>query len=361
MQTVFFDPTRTYDDNFDNGPYPQLAPEIPQRKITKKYKFLDFEINLPFGIPAGPLPTSKHIKAAFDYGFDVSHYKTQRSTVFPVNQFPNVLYVDVEGDLTIEGAKKPLVGRSEMTKDPKEITITNSFGNPCRGPEFWQEDMKKAISYTGDGQLMIASVVGTIKKGFSDEDYYDDFAYTAKLANETGAKVIEVNLSCPNVANEGIICFAPDAVVAICRKSKEAIGNTPLLAKVGYFSKDQEELLEAIIKKTVPFVSGWAAINTIPAPVVDTQGNQALPGPNRLQSGICGAGIKWAGVDMVKRLKTIREKLNLDFAILGVGGVMTPKDFIEYRRAGADVVQSSTGAMWNPYLAQEIWREENQK
>ncbi len=33
---------------------------------------------------------------------------------------------------------------------------------------------------------------------------------------------------------------------------------------------------------------------------------------------------------------------------------MTPKDFLEYHKAGADLVQSATGAMWNPYLAYEI-------
>lgn len=43
-----------------------------------------------------------------------------------------------------------------------------------------------------------------------------------------------------------------------------------------------------------------------------------------------------------------------DFAIIGVGGVMTPEDYLEYKNAGADIVQSATGAMWNPYLAQEI-------
>ncbi|MEK9161093.1 MAG: diguanylate cyclase, partial [Patescibacteria group bacterium] len=38
----------------------------------------------------------------------------------------------------------------------------------------------------------------------------------------------------------------------------------------------------------------------------------------------------------------------------GVGGVTRPEDYKEYRDAGADVVMSATGAMWNPYLAKEI-------
>ena len=57
---------------------------------------------------------------------------------------------------------------------------------------------------------------------------------------------------------------------------------------------------------------------------------------------------------MIKRLKRIRENLKKDFAIVGVGGVMTPADYFEYRKQDADLVQSATGAMWNPYLAKEI-------
>jgi len=123
---------------------------------------------------------------------------------------------------------------------------------------------------------------------------------------------------------------------------------------MGYFSFDQQQLLEEIVKEVLPLIAGISAINTIPAQVVDKQGKQALPGQGRLTAGICGAAIKWAGLDMVKRLNQIKQNLGKDFAIIGVGGVITPEDFFEYRRAGADLVQSVTGAMWNPYLAKEI-------
>ncbi len=356
MNAPFYDIHKSYEENFEKGPIGLKKLKIQKRKIKKPLlKFLGIPVNVPFGIPAGPLLNSKFIKEAFDFGFDVVHYKTQRSVFFKANKFPNVLFVDVNGDLTLDRASKPLVGRSETSKNPTEFSITNSFGNPSKGPDFWQKDMKQALKYQKTGQILVASVVGTIQKGFDDQDYYNDFAKAAKLAYETGVKVIEVNLSCPNVANEGILCYSADACGKIARFTKEEIGNTPLLVKVGYYSKDQEELLKNIIEKISPFISGIAAINTIPAPVVDEKGNQALPGPNRLKSGICGASIKWAGIDMVKKLSRIREKLHKNFEIVGVGGVMTPQDYFDYKKAGADLVQSATGAMWNPYLAYEIF------
>lgn len=352
---VFYDPTKTFDDNVDHGPFPLSAPEKPyENKGEPAFEFLGHSLYAPFGIGAGSLPTSKHVRYAFERGYDVVCYKTQRSVAFAPNEFPNVVYVDVEGDLTLEKAAKPLIGHATSDLPPEKLTITNSFGNPSRGPDFWVNDMKQAVAAQGKGQLLISSVVGTIQEGFSPEDYYDDFAKTAALAKSAGVQAIEINLSCPNVASEGVLCYSHDAVVSVCKKVKEAVGDTPLIAKIGYFSPAQADLLEQIVLDTQTYLAAFSAINTIPAAVVDEQGNQLLPGEGRLRSGICGTGIKWAGLEMVGRLDALRKKHGLSFEIIGIGGVATPADFEEYRKAGADVVQSVTAAMWKPELAAEI-------
>lgn len=355
MADAFYDPTKTYDDNFDDGPAAVAVAETTvEDKGEPQFTAFGKKVYAPFGIPAGPLLNSNYTTYAFEHGFDVICYKTQRSIPFECNEFPNVLYLDVDGDLTLEKAANPQLGLTETSKSPKDLSITNSFGNPSRGPEFWVEDLKKAVAAQGKGQLLIMSVVGSVQEGFSEEDYWDDFAHAAELAAGAGVEAIEVNLSCPNVATEGVLCYTYDAVIGICKRVKEKIGDIPLIAKFGYFSAEQQDLLERIIIDAAPYLAGVSAINTIAAPVVDEKGEQALPGPNRLKSGVCGASIKWAGVDMVKRLADLRTAKNLDYQIIGVGGVMTPEDFAEYRAAGADVVQSATGAMWNPNLASEI-------
>lgn len=356
LKVPFYDPNKSYQENYDLGPFGAFADEMDLRKNEEpKYEFLGFKINTPFGIPSGPLLNSKFCQAAFKKGFDVIHYKTRRSGQFPCNPHPNVLFVETDGDLTLEKAKKPLRASSNPPADLAEISITNSFGNPSPDAKVWEDDMKIAIKAAGIGQLLIASVVGTIKEGYGSEEYYDDFALAAKYAKDAGAKVIEINLSCPNVASEGVLCYSREADEAIAKKVRAAVGDEiKVLVKLGYFSLDQQELLEVIIKRIDPYIDGISAINTIPAPVVNEKGEQALPGPGRLNAGICGAGIKWAGLDMVKRLNKLRKEKNYDFAIIGVGGVMTSGDFMEYRKAGADVVQSATGAMWNSELAQEI-------
>ncbi len=353
LPAIFFDPAKTFDDNFDHGPFLAAGPAY-QNEGEPSYTFLGHKLYSPFGIAAGSLPTSKHVGGAFNRGFDVVCYKTQRSVPFPVNEFPNVVYLDIDGDLTLEKAARPLAGRLTSDVPLEKLTITNSFGNPSRGPGFWVNDMKKAVAAQGKGQLLIASVVGTIREGFGKEDYYQDFADAAGLAVSAGAPAVEINLSCPNVANEGVVCYTHDAVLSIAQRTKAKVGDVPIIAKIGYFTPDQQELLEKIVLDTRDYVSAFSAINTIQAAIVDEDGKQLLPGEGRLRSGVCGAGIKWAGIDMVKRLDALRKKHRLSFEIIGVGGVMAPADFHDYRAAGADVVQSVTAAMWNDQLAAEI-------
>lgn len=359
MQAAFYDPAISYEDNYEKGPpifFQKLTP--PQHTKKKKYEFLGHRVSLPFGIPPGPLLNSAYMRAAFDWGFDVSTYKTVRANIFPCHPFPNVLYVDTPKELHPDKTPR-LIAEKTTTKSKEDFSITNSFGVPSKQPMDWQEDVKKALTYVQDGQLMILSFMGTVKPAQTQEEFIDDFALAGKLAFQTGTKVLEANLSCPNIGNEGLVCYNLDATEKITMAIRKQIGSTPLILKVGYYKNDEDifKLAEVAHKNA----NAIAAINTLQVEVVDKDGNQALPGKNRLRSGVCGASIKWAGLEMVKKLHKIRKEKKYSFSIVGIGGVMAPEDYQEYREAGADLVQSATGAMWNPYLAHEIWKKEYAK
>jgi len=358
MKLPFYDIYSSYEENLKNGP-PILNQKIdpPKRNIKKTYKFLGFKVNSLFGIPAGPLPNSKFMKAAFDFGFDVSVYKSVRSRIFPCHPYPNVLFVKSLTELHPEKTPRLTTTNGNRKLDSK-INITNSFGVPSLDPQTWQEDVKKALSYEKTGQLLILSFMGTPPVDGTQKAFIDDFARTAKYAYETKAKMLEVNLSCPNIGNEGLVCYDLDLTEKVCRVIRKNIGNTPLLVKVGYYKNDND--LKKLAKIIVKYTNAVCAINTLQTEIVDKNGNQALPGPTRLRSGVCGSCIKWAGLEMVEKLNKIREKENYKFAIVGVGGVVTPDDYFEYRKAGADLVQSATGAMFNQNLALEIWKKENE-
>lgn len=356
LHTPFYDPTKSYDENYINGPFGEFANPIKIESLVKNpiHNYYGQKVNLPFGIPAGPIINSNFVKAAFEKGFDIVVYKTVRSDIFPCHPFPNILSVNVNGDLTVEKMATKLIADNNYHEP---LSITNSFGVPSKSTGVWQADVKKAIEYAGSGQVLVLSFMGTVRANQTQKEFINDYALAAKLSLETGAKILETNLSCPNIGNEGLVCYNIDVTRKVCEAIRKVVGNTPLILKVGYY-KDLEQLQE-VAKIADQYADGISAINTLQAEIVDAQGAQALPGNNRARSGVCGATIKWAGLETVKNIKKIKDEMGYKFSIEGVGGVTQSEDYFEYLKAGADSVMSATGAMWNPYLAKEIKESED--
>lgn len=373
----FYDVNLTYDDNYRRGPFGLFAQALagddsPAEGATNETSaagstttsaesataasVLGFPVNLPFGIPAGPLLNSRFTTAAFRLGFDLAVYKTVRSRAWGCNPFPNVLAVHpkaADGSLT-PGSPELDEGVLADTRYDLPISISNSFGVPSRDPDVWQPDMRDAIAAAGPGQLLVPSFQGSRVAGMSTDEYIADHVTTARLVCETGAQLMEMNTSCPNEGHNRLLCHDPHLVGRITEAVKNEIGDRPLIVKLAYFPSDIE--LETMVRETVGrgTVQGFSTINTISAKLVDASGKQALPGAGRDRSGVCGNAIRGAGLDMVRRLSAIRERLGLDFTIVGVGGVIEPEHYLAYRKAGADAVMSATGAMWDARLARII-------
>ena len=347
MTTIpFYDPKLSYEDNYHQGPFGLFAEiNLAQSIINNQplQTFLGLPVASTFGIPAGPLLNSKFIQAAFNHGFDLCTYKTVRSSFHPCHPLPNTMAVKTNKRLMLDST----VIADAMTDAP--IAITNSFGVPSMDPSIWQNDMELAVKAAQIGQVMIASFQGSGK----DETQIKDYFHTAHLVLETGAAVLEANLSCPNEGHAGLLCFDLDKTKAIVQGLRKIVHDRPLLIKLAYF--ENTALLSLIINGLGDLVDGFCAINTIPAKVIMQNGEAALP--NRSHSGICGAPIRWAGLKMVAQLAVLRAAYQQKFAIIANGGVMNKDDEQAYRLAGADAVMSATAAMWNPNLAKEIKQE----
>ena len=99
-----------------------------------------------------------------------------------------------------------------------------------------------------------------------------------------------------------------------------------------------------------------SAINTVSANIRNINGKIAL-GSGSLSGGVCGSLIFDQGISMVSSLAETRSKLGIrsnQLGIIGVGGVVSIKEFQSYLSAGADLVQAATGMMWNLNLASEV-------
>ena len=343
----FYDPAKSYQENLDAGPFGHFAePSAFRQSGEPQHSFLGHPVFAPFGVPAGPLLNGNYVKAALDAGFDIPTYKTVRTHRYVCHPWPNVLAVEVEGDLH---PGRTLRAHEQYTEP---LSITNSFGVPSFDPDFWQPDMASAAAHAGPGQVVVGSYQGTLPEGGGMEAYLADFALGARLMRDTGVKIVEVNLSCPNEGTANLLCFDADRSRRVVEAIQTELAGTPLIIKIAYFQSDEK--LTQFLREVGPQVQAISAINTVAAEIVDADGKQALPGAGRLLSGVCGSAIRWAGLEMTARLARLRAELELTFEIVGVGGVCNAADFDAYRHAGADAVMSATAAMWNPLLAQQI-------
>jgi dihydroorotate dehydrogenase (NAD+) catalytic subunit len=345
-QVQLYDDRLDFEENKQKGPFGDYADDANRYQNTgePKYDFFGIPVYSPFGIAAGPLPTSRFIKAALNKGFDIVTVKSVRTGTFPLNPYPQVRPINLQANLDPNSS-----GVSVASAYTEPLAVANSFGIPSVPPADWQPDLKEALQVAGNGQAVLAAFQGTAH-GKGREDFVQDHVKGVALVRETGAKVIEVNLSCPNEGESVLACFDPDITERIVNAVRETNPDLKFFIKTAYYADDR--LLKEIVKRVGAIVDGIAAINTMPAPVLDADGKTVFPG--REKAGISGAPIKWAGLEMTKKLNEFREEFGYHYKIVGMGGVLSADDFHEYIDAGADTVMSVTGAMWNPNLAAEI-------
>lgn len=349
LSRPYYNPKKTYEENFKNGPFGAFANgKIYYDKGEPQYDFLGQKVYLPFGIPSGPLINGAFVKAALDKGFDLVEYKDTRTRKYPCHPLPNIIPLNIKGKLTLKKAEKGVI---ESKKYQEPISITNSFGIPSMDPDYWQKDLSNAVTYAKKGQVVIGGIQGTLPDKGGFEAYLDDFKTMAKLMMETNVKIIELNLSCPNEGVGHLLCYDVVRSGKVASAVKKIIGAIPLIVKIAYF--EDKSHFTKFVETVGPNVDAIAAINTIPTRIFNDKGKPALTA-GRLTSGTCGEPIRWAGLEMTKNLKYLRENFKLNYKIIGVGGVVKYQDYLTYLKAGADAVMSGTGSMWNPYLAQEI-------
>jgi hypothetical protein len=155
--------------------------------------------------------------------------KTVRTRKTVVHPFPNWMYLPELTKTISVGEFPECVRNVSQAPDPiiGRVSTVNSFGMPSLGPEVWQPELVRSREALREGQMLIASVVGTADGA---DDLIADFVRCAHLAKEAGPHAIELNFSCPNVyGQEGSLCRNPEAAARICALLDRELGGTPLL------------------------------------------------------------------------------------------------------------------------------------
>jgi dihydroorotate dehydrogenase (NAD+) catalytic subunit len=179
----------------------------------------------------------------------------------------------------------------------------------------------------------------------------DEYAVLArKLRSTPGISAIEVNISCPNVENRGLV-FATDRDTS-CRVidgvRKVIGGEIPILAKLTPDVTNIADVARGVIDSGA---DGLALINTVLGMVINL--DTMRPHLGGKTGGLSGPAIRPIAV---RAIYQVREALP-NVPILGMGGVSTGRDALELILAGASGVSVGTASFGNPTAIITIQRE----
>jgi len=188
------------------------------------------------------------------------------------------------------------------------------------------------------GATAIVSIAG------NDPDEFGELA--GRLVAQDGVAAIEVNISCPNVANRGLV-FACDPLSStdVVTAVAEAVGGRlPVLAKL---SPDVTDLVAIARACLTAGADGLSMINTVLGMVIDT--DTLRPALAGITGGLSGPAIRPVAVRCIWQVRAAMLAGLLPRApIVGIGGVACGLDALQLVLAGACAVQVGTATFHDP-------------
>ncbi len=173
----------------------------------------------------------------------------------------------------------------------------------------------------------------------------DEYAEMARRLDEIPEVAgLEVNISCPNVKQGGIVFGTDPACAALVVSACRAATKKPLIVKLSPNVTDVVVMAKACEDAGADALS---LINTLTGMAIDL--NRRRPVLANITGGFSGPAIKPIALRMVWQVaRSVR------LPLIGIGGIMNATDALEFMLAGATAVQVGTASFINPGAAQKI-------
>ena len=200
-----------------------------------------------------------------------------------------------------------------------------------------EEFIKSKIPFLKEmGSTLICNIAAS-----SIEEYVE---CTKTLDFEETVKAFEINVSCPNVKDGGLIFGNDVNYVKTITEKVRAATSKPIIIKLSPNTASIKEFAQAAKDEGADAVS---AINTLVGTAFDIYTKK--PRIKNVTGGLSGPAIK--PVALAKVLEISR---NVDIPIIGIGGISNWKDAVEFIICGATAIQVGTTNFVNPNISNEI-------
>lgn len=235
----------------------------------------------------------------------------------------------------------------------KGTTKDARFGNPTPRIAEVEAGMINSVGLQNPGvDAVIANELPKLKECFSKKVManvsgfsVDDYVYTCeKLNGEDQIGWFEVNISCPNVHGGGLAFGTSSENAAAVTKAVKKVTDKPVIIKLSPNVTDIVEIAKACEAEGA---DGISLINTLLGMKIDLKTKKPVVA-NKM-GGFSGPAIKPVAVRMVYQVYDA-----VKIPIVGMGGITTAEDVIEFMLAGATAVQVGAANLVNPFACRDI-------
>jgi dihydroorotate dehydrogenase (NAD+) catalytic subunit len=246
-------------------------------------------------------------------------------------------YVDLDklGAIVVKGLSlKPRLGNPPPRIMETTGGMLNAVGLQNIGVDaFIEEKLPFLRNYD---VAVIANVYG---------ETYDEYKKVArKLSSAKGVHALEVNISCPNVKNGGVSFGSDPKIAARVTSAVKDETSLPVIVKLTPNVTDITVIAQAVEKAGADAIS---LINTLMGMSVDLKTRR--PHLKNITGGLSGPAIKPVALRMVWQVVQ-----RVSVPVIGIGGIMTAQDALEFLIVGAKAVQIGTANFINPLVTMEV-------
>jgi dihydroorotate dehydrogenase (NAD+) catalytic subunit len=218
---------------------------------------------------------------------------------------------------------EPRKGHSNPTLVRVDCGVLNAMGLPNPGVEYYSEEIKTIKEM---GIPIVASFFGGSMNEFAD---------VARQLSDAGADALELNASCPNVADElGMLAADAENVENVTAAVREET-KLPLFVKLSPNITDIKSIALAAERGGADAIT---AVNTLKGMVIDI--NLRRPVLANVTGGLSGPAVKPVALRCVWE---VAQSVNIP--VIGCGGITCGKDAVEYFLAGASALEVGAAVM----------------
>ncbi len=251
-----------------------------------------------------------------------------------VHEYKDFMDINILGGVSVKGITlKPRLGNAPPRIAETPSGILNSVGLQNPGVEvFIEKELPALLKYD---TKVIANINGNT---------VEEYCLVAQRLKGQPIDFIELNISCPNVKKGGSAFGAhPDMVYEVTKAVKEYC-SVPLIVKL---TPNTTDIRETAVAAESAGCDAISLINTLLGMAIDSRTRRPVLG--NIVGGLSGPAVKPIALRMVWEVCGV-----VKIPVIGMGGIFTAEDAVEFLLAGASMVAVGTASLIRPAACTDI-------